>query len=46
VTRVDPWGRELRWVPFDDALAMVDDGTIEDAMSQLGLLRAARDLDR
>lgn len=45
----DPDGTEdieLRWVPFDDALAMVDDGTIEDAMSQLGLLRAARDLDR
>lgn len=45
----DPDGTEdieLRWVPFDDALAMVDDGTIEDAMSQLGLLRTARDLDR
>jgi 8-oxo-dGTP pyrophosphatase MutT (NUDIX family) len=37
---------ELRWMPFDDALGMVADGTIEDAMSQLGLLRAARELGR
>jgi 8-oxo-dGTP pyrophosphatase MutT (NUDIX family) len=34
---------EVRWVPFDEALAMVEDGTIEDAMSQLGLLRAERE---
>lgn len=33
---------DVRWVPFTEALAMVDDGTIEDAMSQLGLLRADR----
>jgi 8-oxo-dGTP pyrophosphatase MutT (NUDIX family) len=45
----DPDGTEdieVRWTPFDEALAMVLDGTIEDAMSQLGLLRAARDLGR
>ena len=37
---------EQRWVSFDDAVAMVADGTIEDAMSQIGLLRAARELER
>ena len=42
----DPDGTEdieVRWVAFDEAVGMVDDGTIEDAMSQLGLLRAARE---
>jgi 8-oxo-dGDP phosphatase len=32
----------VRLVPFDEALAMVDRGEIHDAMSQLGLLAAAR----
>ena len=31
-----------RLVPFDDALAMVESGEIHDAVSQLGLLAAAR----
>jgi 8-oxo-dGTP pyrophosphatase MutT (NUDIX family) len=37
---------EVRWVSFADAVAMVTDGSIEDAMSQLGLLRASRELGR
>lgn len=32
----------LRWVPFDDAMAMIDRGEIPDAMSQLALERVAR----
>ena len=32
----------LRWVPFDEAMAMVDRGEIPDAMSQLALERVAR----
>jgi len=32
----------LRWVPFAEALAMLDRGEIPDAMSQLGLERVAR----
>lgn len=31
-----------RWLPVDDALALVDDGTITDAMSVVALLRYAR----
>ena len=31
----------VRWVPFDEALAMVDRGEIQDAISQIGLLRVA-----
>jgi len=31
-----------RWLPVDDALALVDDGTITDAMSVVPLLRYAR----
>lgn len=41
----DPDGTEeleRRLVPFDQVLAMVDDGTITDAMSVIALLRAAR----
>ncbi len=33
----------VRWVPFDEALAMVDDGRIEDIMSQVALLAVARE---
>jgi 8-oxo-dGTP pyrophosphatase MutT (NUDIX family) len=32
---------EVRWVPFDDALAMVGDGRISDAMTIIGLQRVA-----
>jgi ADP-ribose pyrophosphatase len=32
----------VRWVAFDEALAMVETGEIHDAMSQVGLLAAAR----
>lgn len=32
----------VRLVPFDEALAMIDRGEIHDAVSQLGLLAAAR----
>ena len=42
----DPDGTEQlqrRWVPVEDALALVDDGTITDAMSVIALLRFARD---
>lgn len=45
----DPDGTEdieVRWTPFGDAVALVMDGTIHDAMSQLGLLRAARERGR
>lgn len=31
----------VRWVPFSEALAMIDRGQITDALSQLGLLKAA-----
>ena len=31
----------VRWVPFAEALGMIDRGEITDAMSQLGLFRAA-----
>ncbi len=31
----------VRWVAFDDALEMVDRGEIQDAISQIGLLRVA-----
>jgi 8-oxo-dGTP pyrophosphatase MutT (NUDIX family) len=31
----------IRWVPFDDALAMVERGEIRDALSQLGLLKVS-----
>lgn len=43
--RADPDGTEelvRRLVPFDEALSMVDDGTITDAMSVVALLRCAR----
>jgi len=33
---------EVRWVSFDEALAMIDRGEITDAMSQIGLDRVAR----
>jgi ADP-ribose pyrophosphatase len=33
----------VRWVPFDEALAMIDRGEITDAISQIGLLRVALD---
>ena len=32
---------EVRWVPFDEALAMTADGRITDAMSLIGLQRVA-----
>ena len=32
---------EVRWVPFDEALAMVGDGRISDAMTIIGLQRVA-----
>jgi ADP-ribose diphosphatase len=32
----------VRWVAFDEALAMIDAGEIHDVMSQVGLLAAAR----
>ena len=32
---------ETRWVPFDDALRMIDEGTIRDALSILALQRVA-----
>jgi hypothetical protein len=32
---------EVRWVPFDEALAMAGDGRISDAMTLIGLLRVA-----
>ena len=35
-----------RWVPLDDAIAMIDDGEITDAMSQAGLLRVALEQGR
>ena len=31
----------VRWVPFDEAIAMIDRGEITDAMSIMGLLRLA-----
>ena len=34
---------EVRWVPFDEALAMTADGRITDAMSLVGLQRVALD---
>ena len=34
---------EVRWLPFDDALAMVEDGRITDALTILGLHRLAID---
>ena len=40
----DPEGSErieLRWVALDEAIAMIDDGRITDAISQIGLLRTA-----
>lgn len=40
----DPEGTErieVRWVTLDDALRMIDDGRITDALSQVGLLRRA-----
>ena len=33
---------EVHWVPFDEALAWCHDGTITDAKTLIGLLRAAR----
>lgn len=33
----------IRWIPFDDAVAMVRDGTITDAMSVAAILRVALD---
>lgn len=41
----DPDGTEQlqrRWVPVDDAIARVEDGTVTDAMSVIALLRLAR----
>jgi 8-oxo-dGTP pyrophosphatase MutT (NUDIX family) len=32
---------DVRWVSLDEALAMIDDGRITDAISQIGLLRVA-----
>jgi 8-oxo-dGTP pyrophosphatase MutT (NUDIX family) len=37
---------EVRWVAFDDALAMVERGEIHDAMTQVGLLALARERSR
>ena len=37
---------EQRSLPFDEALALVDQGEIEDVMTIIGLLRAARALGR
>jgi 8-oxo-dGTP pyrophosphatase MutT (NUDIX family) len=34
---------EVRWVPFDEALAMTMDGRITDAMSVIGIQRVALD---
>jgi ADP-ribose pyrophosphatase len=34
---------QLRWVGFDDALAMIDRGEIHDAMTQIGLLALDRE---
>jgi 8-oxo-dGTP pyrophosphatase MutT (NUDIX family) len=34
---------EIRWVPFDEALAMTTDGRITDAMTIMGLQRVALD---
>jgi 8-oxo-dGTP pyrophosphatase MutT (NUDIX family) len=34
----------LRWVTLDEALALIDDGTITDAMTQIGILRYALDI--
>lgn len=31
----------LRWVTLDEAVALIDDGTITDAMTQIGILRHA-----
>jgi 8-oxo-dGTP pyrophosphatase MutT (NUDIX family) len=36
----------IRWVPFADAVAMVEHGEITDALSQLGLLRVAVERSR
>lgn len=36
----------LRWVTLDEALALVDDGTIEDSVTQVALLRHALERDR
>ena len=33
---------DVLWVPFDEALAMIDRGEITDAMSQIGLDQVAR----
>jgi 8-oxo-dGTP pyrophosphatase MutT (NUDIX family) len=43
----DPEGTErieVRWVTLDDALRMIDDGRITDALSQVGLLRRALEI--
>ncbi len=37
---------EVAWVPFDEALAMVERGEIHDAMTQLGLTRLALERSR
>ncbi|MGZ4149632.1 MAG: DNA mismatch repair protein MutT, partial [Actinomycetota bacterium] len=37
---------EVAWVPFADALAMIEDGEIHDAMTQLGLTRVALERSR
>ncbi len=37
---------ELRWVPLDEAVAMVDRGEIHDAISQIGILRVASERAR
>ena len=34
---------EIRWLPFDEALAMTTDGRITDAMTIMGLQRVALD---
>ncbi len=36
----------IRWVPFDEALAMVERGEIRDALSQLGLLKVSLERSR
>ena len=40
VARTRPRSSTIRWVPFDEALAMTADGRITDAMTIIGLQRA------
>jgi 8-oxo-dGTP pyrophosphatase MutT (NUDIX family) len=48
-TETSPEGTEditVRWVGFDEAVAMVDDGRITDSLSQLAILKVALDRAR